>query len=369
MQNSKPDNLRLRARSRPSAPVPAIGAMDGVDRRSALSLITAMIAGAVAGVARPQVAWSQATVGNVQLSRGVIVDLDHNQAYIVLPDGGIAAVDLAQGNEVWRSSEADKPLTVAGDLLISQGEPRTSGNELRILALNVRDGGRVALEKSVELPAGVKTSTMRSRTSSFDAAARIVAGNLAVSWQYESTERPLQGVRPEPTDAPPDPRGRAKRPTEIRVSNGTFRLDLQSGDVSGQQLNIPFTPPQIGRAVDLRGGARIAGVPQTQFLSVDGRYVLSPERVADDPEFEKYRWTIYDRGTAERVGEFRTHARYAPFVVVDSRLIYEVTPYLRQTPTGIVEEPLQVRAVDLRTGAVLWRQPVRDFTDRQPPPP
>jgi hypothetical protein len=369
MQTPKLEHPRRQSRSRQSASVPIAGAIEGIDRRSALRFIMAMFAGTVAGVLRPRSGWSQATVNNHELSPGVIVDLDRNQAYVSLPEGGIAAVDLARGNEVWRSKEAAKPLSVAGDLLVSQGEPRRDANLLRIVTLDIPGGGRVALERSVELPANVKTAPAKSRASSFTAAARIVAGNLAVSWQYESIERPLQGVAPEGGgDAPPDPRARARRRNETRVSNGAFRLDLQSGDVTGRQLNVPFTPPQAGRAVDLRGAARIAGLPETQFLSTDGGYVLSPERVADGA-FERYRWTIYDRSTAERVGEFRTHVRYTPFVVADSRLIYEVPAYSVQTATGIVDEPFQIRAMDLRTGAVLWRQPVRDFAQVESLPP
>ncbi len=52
------------------------------------------------------------------------------------PEGGIAAVGLAQGNELWRSSEAAKPLTVSGDLLVSQAEPKAGERALRIVTLN-----------------------------------------------------------------------------------------------------------------------------------------------------------------------------------------------------------------------------------------
>jgi hypothetical protein len=110
-------------------------------------------------------------------------------------------------------------------------------------------------------------------------------------------------------------------------------------------------------------------VPEPQFLSADGRHVLSSQRVADDPEWDKYRWTIFERDSGRRLGELRMHLRYAPFFVDGTRVIYQTPPYARRRGRGMVEEPLQLRAADLDTGAPVWSQPVRDTVDRQPPPP
>jgi hypothetical protein len=97
--------------------------------------------------------------------------------------------------------------------------------------------------------------------------------------------------------------------------------------------------------------------------------VLSSQRVADDPEWGKYRWTIFERESGRRVGEFRAHLRYAPFFIDDMRVIYQTPPYARRQGRRMVEEPLQLLAADLNTGARVWSQPVRDTVDRQPPPP
>ena len=43
---------------------------------------------------------SQATVKSFELRPGVVVSLDKNEAYVMKPEGGIAAVNLAQGNEL-----------------------------------------------------------------------------------------------------------------------------------------------------------------------------------------------------------------------------------------------------------------------------
>src|SRR5262249_16943809 len=115
---------------------------------------------------------------------------------------------------------------------------------------------------------------------------------------------------------------------------------------------------------DLSADASLPDVPKPQFLSADGRHVLSSQRTPDDPVWDKYLWTIYLRDTGARVGEFRTHLRYAPFFVMDHRTIYQTPPYARRGDTGLVENPPQIHAVDLATGARLWSHPVRDTVDR-----
>ena len=309
--------------------------------------------------------------------------LNRGRAYVMRPQAGIVAVDLAQGNELWRSNEAARPLAVAGNVLVSQADTPGARNNLRIVALDVREGGRLIFTRNVQLPAGVKALVERTRASAFTLDAQLERGELVVSWEY--TERPLRGrpppirevlpgeEEPDPQSGPPDASvfGPGQGPasgSEQHVVNGAFRLDLQSGAISEQQLSAPPLRPSGSNNL-LAPNARLRGLPEDQFLSADGRHVLISERVANDSVFEKYRWAIYDRNTAQNLGEFRAHVRYSPFFVVDSRVVFESGPYSRRTSAGLVQEPLQIRAVDLRTGDMLWRQPVRDTTGRRPPPP
>jgi hypothetical protein len=155
----------------------------------------------------PGTARSQAPVTSFELRPGVVVSLDKNEAYVMKPEGGIAAVGLAQGNELWRSSDAAKPLTVSGDLLVSQAEPKTGDGALRIVTLDTSAGGRTEVEQDVELPKGVNALIGESLNRSFKAVARVATGEAAVVWEY--AERPLRGARlgPEvlPDEAAPVP--------------------------------------------------------------------------------------------------------------------------------------------------------------------
>jgi hypothetical protein len=85
--------------------------------------------------------------------------------------------------------------------------------------------------------------------------------------------------------------------------------------------------------------------------------------------WDKYVWTIYDAGSGERLGQVKSHVRYAPFFVTGTLLVMTTGPGLRHTGQGLVEEPLQMKAFDLTTGQVAWTQPIRDTANRLPPPP
>jgi hypothetical protein len=331
-----------------------------------------------------------------QLSPGVVVDPDRHQAYVMNPSGGIVAVDLAEGVPVWRTRKAAKPLTLAGDLLVGQAEAPGPANELRIVTLDTSRRGRQVTEALVELPPGVQPAIASSLNRSFTAEVRPEPGEAAVAWEF--VEEPLRGIAPGPIEvlpgeappalsaatppalpgavtavpaAAPEPVGAA-----TVVVRGAARVDLSSGTVTATEVRRMPTPSpaavsagETPPAADLGPDELLQGVPEPQFLSADGRHVLSSQRVADDPEWDKYRWTIFERDSGRRLGELRMHLRYAPFFVDGTRVIYQTPPYARRRGRRMVEEPLQLRAADLDTGAPVWSQPVRDTVDRQPPPP
>ena len=102
---------------------------------------------------------------------------------------------------------------------------------------------------------------------------------------------------------------------------------------------------------------------------MDGRHVLSSERMASDAVWKKYRWTIFNRSTGERLGEIKSHISVSPFFVADSQVIYETAPSLRQTRNSMVEELAKIQSVDLNTGHELWSKQIRGTACRGPYPP
>jgi hypothetical protein len=344
---------------------------------SAAALLAGLFAGLPLGL-------SEEPGKSIELVPGVVVDLATNRAYVMRPEGGIAALELAQGKTLWQSNDAAKPLTVAGDLLVSQAEPEEDSNKLKIVTLDTENEGRAVLEQTIPLPASVKPSITRSASRSFTASADVVTGDAAVSWEYQ--ERFVQGKRSETEVLPgePEPSPGVLPPGVLRTeqgevveggpktetANGAFRLDLRSGTVTPQRPERRSAPvAATGQAIELPPSEQLSGVPEPQFLSADGQYVLSPQLVPGSPPGERYIWNIYSKATGERVGTFKTQPRYAPFFVTGSILVYQIGPYLQKTSAGMVEEPVQLRAVDLNTGNVLWSEAIRDVVDRAPPRP
>jgi hypothetical protein len=114
---------------------------------------------------------------------------------------------------------------------------------------------------------------------------------------------------------------------------------------------------------------RVASIPGDQFLSADGRHVMTSTRVADDRTFDKYQWTVFERSGGRRLGTLRDYRSHAAFIVVGSSIVYEIGPFERRTERGVVTEPLKVRAVDLSKGEEQWARTVRDTEYRGPLPP
>ncbi len=331
-----------------------------------------------------------AIVSGVELSPGVVIDPNRREAYVMSPDGGIVALDLVQGMEIWRSQEAAKPLAISGDLLIGQAEAEAPGEELGIVALDTAQRGAPVSRNRVSLPSGVQPMIAQSMNRAFTARAEPGPGEANVSWEF--IERPLRGVSPDPLEVLPgetppavfaESRGIAPtaaapvvEPGAEVVTRGTFRLDLASGSAtsitaeSGDAATmVPMAAPASATAREAEPRAPLADVPEPQFLSADRRHVMHSKRVGDDTVWDKYLWSIYDHATSARLGEVRAPIAYAPFVVAESRIIYQTNPHAFRAGSDLVEEPLQIRAVDLQTGEILWRQPVRDTADREPPPP
>ena len=322
-------------------------------------------------------------MSGVQLRPGVIIDPDRRLAYVMNPEGGTVAVRLDDGAQAWSTMEIAKPLALVGNLLVGQAPPSGAANDLQLVAVDSEQGGRRVVADVMDLPAGVQVAIDEMLNSSFVADARAFAGDAVVSWEY--SERAVKGVPPEqeirgmpPEEEirglPPEeeirgePTTNGRAAAELRRNSGAFLMDLPSGAMS------PLPPEEVvvapaRRASELDAAPRLPGVPEPQILSADGRHVLSSERVADDSVWDKYLWTIYDRSTGEPVGQFRTFQALAPFVVADGQVIYDTPPYARQVQGNVVEEPLQIRAVDLSTGQEVWSEEVRDTTYRGPYPP
>lgn len=292
------------------------------------------------------------------LLEGVVLSPRHGFAYVMRPGGGLAAVSLASGKVQWRSDRAAKPIALVGDRLIAQAESQ-GGNALHLVALDARSG---AARDSVRipLPQGVVASVVDTPAGSFRVRAESVASDLVVSW--ESTGMVAQGYLP----AEEEGQAPGGEPTFIA---GQAVLDLASPSLT---VKAEPTVRLAGSAALTRASlqeldAAVKGVEGRQMLSADGRHVLVSEPV-DKAGFTLYRhrWTLYDRSSGARLGSVPAMVSATPFLVVGTTVYSMVPAHALRRDGKFIENPAALHAVNLKSGAEMWKMAVRDTAFRGP---
>lgn len=287
------------------------------------------------------------------LHEGVVVDSASGAAYVMSPRGGIDAIELATGNVMWNNRDAAKPLLLKDGKLFAQARPGREG-QLVVVALDAKAGrsqGRV----DIEIPSFVRANVLDGPSRRFRAQAFESAdGATVVAWTAEEG-RALQGlVEPEGDNTPVKETAAAAKAPSL---NGAVKIDVAAGravPVSGVEPR-PLT-------------ARLAGGDPRQMASIDGRHILRSERNPEGGLWSRYRWTITD-AAGVKLGTVDAPVSMAAFVVSGSQLFYVAQPSVRREENKLVEQPLRLRALDLRTGTALWESAVVDATYRGPFPP
>jgi outer membrane protein assembly factor BamB len=308
----------------------------------------------------------------VHLSPAVLVDPDGGRAYVMNPGGGIDAITLDRGNRVWSTGAALKPLGLVGGRIVAQVANPAEPGRFRVVPLD-RDSGRPTRPDAitVDVPPNVRPSVAETLQGRFAARATAAPdGKAVVSWQYLA--RPARGLAtgaerrllPVPPDEGAEIARAVRPPGEGEGANrGAVRIDLATGAVSpleGGEQAAPLAP----QAAQARAAGPVAA--GLRLPSVDGRHFLIDQRTGPDGAPDRFTFTAYRSETGEGQGSFKSRLMVGPFVVADSRIIFETGAYTRRTESGREQRPREVRAVDLRTGQELWSHPVQELAPRGP---
>lgn len=295
------------------------------------------------------------------LRPGIVVDPTTNVVYAMTPDG-ITAIDVATGTKRWTSTAAHKPLAIAGNLLISQVEPTTVTSRLDLVVLDTREGGAPKARNSTTLPSFVRVGVSQNLEGIFSAEAEASGNTAVVTWSFQ--RRPLKGMPEEEPNSSLNTLSVQDSQAKMRTE-GAVQMNLTTGALNQVSTPLSVTTSASQKRWMIASSDKISGVATAQYESADGRHVMASERIADDRVWDKYRWIVFERATNRRVGEFRTHVSFTPFVIRDSTLVYETTPYIR----GGNAQPAKLRGVSLSTGAEVWGVEVRELVYRGPYPP
>lgn len=295
---------------------------------------------------------------SASLLEGVVLSPRLGIAYLMRPGGSIDAVNLASGKVRWRSDKAAKPLALVGDRLVAQAQGQ-GRNALDLVFLDARSGvSRNSVR--IPLPEGVVATVADTAAGSFRVRAESVASDLRVSWESTGSEV-AQGY------LPAEDEGQAPA---LAVVSGEAVLDLASLTVK----EAPAT--RVAQSASLAGAslqelsAPAVKAQGRQLLSADGRHVLVTEPV-DAAEFTLYRhrWTLYERSSGARLGTVPAMVSASPFVVVGTTLYHTAPAHAVRQEGRFVENPATLHAVNLKTGAEMWKIAVRETAFRGPFPP
>jgi outer membrane protein assembly factor BamB len=280
------------------------------------------------------------------------------------PQGGIDSIDLKDGKLIWSTKAGSKPLGIVQRQLLAQAEARSDSARLEVVTIDPSTGNAVS-KGATDLPPGASASVNSTVRGELFASVQPEKDDAIVSWQFRGRRK--QGLPPGTADAfapklkDSFPPGASSAATD----HGAFRLNLLSGSTSAvdeSKFRISTPPGAAAPKEQLE-------VTADRTLSADGRHIVVTRRTGDERTRNKYTLTVYDVSSGERLGEIKSHMPAISFFVQGSLFVAETKPYTWRTSSGLEEQPLKLRADELKTGEELWSQPIRDTTYRGPVPP
>jgi outer membrane protein assembly factor BamB len=314
-----------------------------------LVLITAFISCKTIATAQPN---------GIILRDGVVIDQNRKELYFTTPDKKVEALSLTNGQSLWVNTETTKPLTILNGKLISQAKSLTGDNELIIVGLDLTQKGTVKSRSTIQLTNEVKTGFTKNANSNFEIQSQVIGGETYLLWDYSYL--PVKGMLE--TDSVKQDRD------PILKKSGAIKMNKTSGKLNTiQKSQLPKNFPS--KSILIAQKDTVANMNTPQFISKDEKHFMTSAKIADDLEFNNYRWEIYEKGTGKKVGQILDYRAYAPFYVSDNMVIYETGPYVRTTKDGVMDVPLKIVAVNLVTGNEIWSREIFDTIFRGVTPP
>ncbi|WP_223789036.1 hypothetical protein [Marinicella meishanensis] len=281
----------------------------------------------------------------VTMRSGVLVDDQQQQALIMLPEGGIAALDLKTGTTNWRTAASDKPIVLNGNQLLSQKQHQQKGS----LSLVYHDtsNGQVLNSTAVELPSEVMASVVDGAGHQFKLE-QSTQQATQLHWSYSGGT--AQGMSPDVLEL-----GSQRTPASTNNNRQSGVINLNITDLS----IVSAAPAALAPVAAQTEQAVLADKTGRQFVSPKGQFVLISERLPSNQAI-KYRWTIYT-ASGQQLGQLTAPMSYAPFTVVGDLLLY-MTPATGQLSNGaLIKNPPLLKAHSLSKQQPVWEHPVRDL--------
>jgi hypothetical protein len=349
---------------------------------------------------------------------GGFVDASGKIGVFNMADGGVQAIELATGKILLQSQRVQRPLFLDGDRLVGlqavhapvvrsfcfEWQPPWDGprNGFRLVTLDTAKSGElVQVSETVALPEWASIVDAHDRSFTFrwhTDKSRLVLTWEAKTWYAGPTEIMTQdeavyrkqatgAVRFDPATAAFETQPAQPTPTAPRVFE-TWRelerlsirwqkrtanqlvlvtLDEARGEQTLSLRTYDATTRQLQHAKALKNGERLTLLPtlDEQYLCVRDA-APSPDLAAPDGE-AAVQWTIVKADTGEAVAQVLHEPGTTAATVFDGRIYFLLAGRISGSVNRPFVVPRSVRAVDLRTGRMLWERPIGGKPAAPPP--
>jgi outer membrane protein assembly factor BamB len=330
--------------------------------------------------------------GSVAIPYGVATP-DGKTGFLVGPNGGVEAVNLEDGKTLWTAKGAVRPLAATDKRLFAQGAVKDNkANGLTVLIYDVtQDGKRVLESEAVTFPDWVVVGGGPGRTWSADA--RLDKGNLLLKWQANSfyyggaapppeiekaarksasgvAQVNLESGKVEALDAdkfpsgPKLPKELEKVPNPLVVGDKVMSLAVEQ---AGQDQKLVRKAWDLASGKELEPVTLMQGKALSPLVGGDGKHVAVHQGLVKEqlPQGD-YAWWVFDLETGKEVAKFPYEEQTTGISVVGPRAFYVVQSQKAGGFGGIINRTL--KAVDLKSGKVVWDRPVESTLIMPPPP-
>ena len=288
---------------------------------------------------------------DTQLRTGILYDRSTQSVVTMLPDGGVAALDVQTGENKWLSAAADKPLAIVDGQLISQKQS-PKPQELTLVFQNLSTGDSLN-SVNLPLPSGVAPTVVDGAAHQFNIQWLDNAPTNQLQWTFRGGT--AQGIAPAEA---------------FNNRNASFNNDGQSGlielDLNGRSATLNSrSTAQINTRVVIEK-RMLTDVPGRQFISQDGQHILVSNRIDSNQQLS-FQWQLFDRAGQLLMQRVSAHS-YTPFLVAGDQLLI-IEPATGQVINGeLVRIPPDLKAINVSSGQVSWSTPVRPIAYFGPMP-
>lgn len=288
---------------------------------------------------------------DTQLRTGILYDQTTQSVVTMLPDGGVAAIDIQSGENRWLSAAADKPLAIVDGQLISQKQS-PKPQELTLVFQNLNTGDALN-NVNLAMPSGVAPTVVDGAAHQFNLQWSHSAPSNQLQWTFRGGA--AQGI------APAEAFTNRSASFSDGGQSGLIDLDLNARTASLNSRSITEVNARVVIEKQL-----LTDIPGRQFISQNGQHILVSNRIDSDTKLS-YQWQLFDRSGQLLMQKVSAHS-YAPFLVAGDQLLI-IEPATGQVINGeLHRNPPNLKAINLSSGQDSWSTSVRPIAYFGPMP-